>query len=60
MSDSVSSESRSVVRDADDNGTAIGDGLVDAVRDGNTDGIGAEVVIMNGPGSVVPTSAMVF
>jgi len=60
VSDSMSSESGSVVRNADDNGAAVGEGLVDAVRDGNTDGIGAEVVIMNGPGSVVPTSAMVF
>ena len=56
----MSSESRSVVRDADDNGTAIGDGLVDAVRDGNADGIGPEVVIMNGPSIVIPTSALVF
>jgi len=60
VSNSMSSESRSVVRNADDNGAAVGDGLVDAVRDGDADGIGAEVVIMNGPSIVIPTSAGVF
>ena len=60
VSDSMSSESGSVVRNADDNGAAVGEGLVDAVRDGNADGIGPEVVIMNGPSIVIPTSALVF
>lgn len=53
-------KSGSVVRNAADNGAAVGDGLVNAVRDGNADGIGAEVVIMNGPSIVIPTSTMVF
>ena len=54
VGDSVSGESRSVVRDADDNGTAVGQGLVDAVRDRDSDGIGAEVMIMNRPGRSIP------
>lgn len=58
--DSVSGESGSVVRNTDDNGTAVGERLVDAVRDGNAQGIGAEVVIMNRPGGVIPASAVVF
>ena len=59
MGDGMSGEGRGVVRDANDNGSAVGEGLVNTVRDGNADGIGAEVMIMNGPGIAIPTSAVV-
>ena len=60
VSDRVSGKSGSVVRNANNNRAAVGEGLVDSVRDGNADGIGAEIVIMNRPSILIPTSAVVF
>ena len=60
MGDGMGGEGRGIVRDADDNGASVGEGLVNTVRDGNADGIGPEVMIMNGPGIAIPASAVVF
>jgi len=59
-SDRMSGKSGSVVRDADNDRAAVGKGLIDAVRDGNADRIGAEIVIMNRPSIEIPTSAVIF
>jgi len=60
VSDGVSREGRCVVRETNDNGTAVGERLVDTVGDGHADGVGTEVVIMDGPGLPIPTGAGVF
>ena len=59
-SDRMSRKSRSVVRDADNNRAAVGKGLVDTVRNGNADRVGAEVVIVDRPCTEIPTSTVVF
>ena len=60
VSDGVSREGGGVVRDPNDNGTAVGEWLVDTVGDGHADGVGTEVVIMDRPGLPIPTGAGVF
>jgi len=60
VGDSVSGKSGSVVRNAHDNRTAVGEGLIDAVRDGDANGIRAEVMIVNRPSLLIPTRAIVF
>ena len=45
VSDGMSGKGRGVVRDANGNRAAIGASVVDAVGDGDTEGIGAEVVV---------------
>src|SRR5262249_16662951 len=60
MSDRMSRKGRCVVRDANDNRTAVVNWLVDTIRYGNADSVGAEIVIMNGPWLEIPTSAVVF
>lgn len=60
VSDGVSREGGCVVRDTNDNGTAVGERLVDTVGDGHADGVGTEVVIMDGLGLPIPTGAGVF
>jgi len=42
--------------DADDNGASIGEQIINAVRDGNAGGVGAEVMIVDQAGRQVPTS----
>ena len=59
MGNGMGGESRSVVRDTDDNGTAVGQGLVDTVRNSDSDDTGAdlllEIVMLRAPveGSIV-------
>ena len=60
VSDGVSREGRCVVRDTNENGTAVGERLVDTVGNGHADGVGTEVVIIDGPGFPIPTGAGVF
>lgn len=60
IGDGVSREGGSIVGDANDNGATVDQRLVDAIGNGNADGIRAEVVIMNRPGDSIPASAGVF
>ena len=48
------------MRNADHQSTAIFMDIVDAVRDGDTDGIGAEIVIIDALRGTVPTTAGIF
>ena len=57
VSDGVSGECGSIVRDAYDNGTAIQERLIDAVGNGNADGVRAKVVIEDRPGVSIPAGA---
>ncbi len=60
MSDGVSGEGRCVMGDADYDGAAIGEQIIDAVRDGDTRGIGAEVVIIDQTGRQIPARPGIF
>jgi len=60
MTDSVRSEGGCVVRNADDNRPTVDERLVDAIRDGDAECVGAKVMIIDEPGLAVPTSAGVF
>ena len=50
MSNGVSGEGGGVMGDADHNGASIGEQIINAVRDGDAGGVGAEVVIVNQAG----------
>jgi hypothetical protein len=41
--------------DADHNGASVGEQIINAVRDGDAGGVGAEVVIVDQAGRQVPT-----
>jgi len=56
----VSGESRSVVGNADHQSAAVLRDIVNPVRNGDSDGIGAEVVIVDATRSQFPTMAGVF
>jgi len=60
MGDGVSGESGGVVRDANDDGPAVVDGLIDAIRDSDTQSVGEEVMIIDQSGRAVPTGPRVF
>ena len=60
VSDGVSGEGGSIVRDANDNGAAVHERLIDAVWDGNAEGIRTEVVVEHRPGISIPAGAGVF
>src|SRR5213594_3899366 len=60
MGDGVSGESGGVVRDANDDGSAVVDGLIDAIRDSDTQSVGEEVVIIDQSGGAVSTGPRVF
>jgi hypothetical protein len=60
MSDGVSGEGRCVMGDADYDGASIGEQIIDAVRDGDARGIGAEVVIVDQAGRQIPTRPGIF
>jgi len=60
MCDCVSSKGRCVMRDADHDGPLIGEQIIDAVRDSDARGIGAEVVIVDQAGRQIPTRAGVL
>jgi len=54
MGDGVSREGGCVMGDADHDGPSIGEQIIDAVRDGDARGIGAEVVIVDPAGRQIP------
>ena len=60
MCDGVSSEGGGVMGDADHDGPSIGEQIIDAVRDGDTRGIGAEVVIVDPAGRQIPARPGIF
>lgn len=60
MTDSVSREGGCVVRNTDDDRTTVGKRLVDAIRDGDAECVGAKVMIIDEPGLAVPARAGVF
>src|SRR5438128_11522808 len=55
MGDGVGGESGGVVRDANDDGPAVVDGLIDAIRDSDTESDGEEVMIIDHSGRAVAT-----
>jgi len=57
VSDGMGGEGRGVVRNAHDEGTAILGEVVDAIGDGDADGVGAEVVVKDASGAAFPTAA---
>src|SRR5229473_3828497 len=60
MSDGMSREGGSVMGDADHQSTAIFHNIVNPIRNGDPDGIGAEVVIVNTTRGRFPTAARIF
>ena len=50
MSNGVSGEGGGVMGDTDHNGASIGEQIVNAIRDGDAGGVGAEVVIIDQAG----------
>ena len=56
----MSGEGGCVVRNADHQSAPIFMDIVDAIRDGDTDGIGAEIVIIDALRGTVPTTARIF
>src|ERR1700675_4926971 len=56
----MSGKGGSVMGDADHQSTAIFHNIVNPVRNGDPDGIGAEVVIVNTTGGRFPTTARIF
>jgi hypothetical protein len=60
MSNGVSGEGGCVMGDADHDGSSIGEQIIDAVRDGDARGIGAEVVIVDQAGTQIPARTGIF
>ena len=60
MSDGMSREGGGVMGDADHDGAAIGEQIIDAVRDGDASGVGAEVVIVDPAGRQIPARPGIF
>src|SRR5213593_4174344 len=60
LSNGMRGESRGVVRDANDDRTTVVNGLINAIRNGNANSVGQEIVIIDSPGFAVPTGAGVF
>lgn len=60
MGDGMGGESGSVVRNTNDEGAAILGDVVDAIGDGDADGVGTEVVVKNATGAAFPTEASIF
>ena len=48
------------MRDADHDGATIGEEIIDAVRDGDPSGIGAEVVVVDQAGRQIPARTGIF
>src|SRR5215471_21325191 len=59
VGDGMGGEGGSVVRNAHDKGAAILSNVIDAIGNGDADGIGTEVVIENAAGAAFPTTAWV-
>jgi len=49
-----------VVRDADRDRPSIGEQIIDAVRDGDAGGVGAEVVVVDESGRQIPARARIL
>jgi hypothetical protein len=60
MCDGVSGEGGCVMGDADHDRASIGEQIIDAIRDGDASGIGAEIVIVDPAGRQIPTRAGIF
>lgn len=60
MSDGMSGKSRGIVGNADYQGTPIFHDIVNPIRNGNSDGISAKVVIIDFTWSRFPTQAGIF
>src|SRR6266567_2341296 len=60
MSDGMSGEGGGVVGDADHQSTAIFHDVVNSIRNGDPNGIGAEVVIIDATRGRFPTTARIF
>jgi hypothetical protein len=60
MSDGMSGKGGSVMGNANDEGTAIFDNVVNSIRNGDPNGIGAEVVIIDATRGRFPTTARIF
>jgi hypothetical protein len=60
MCDGVSGEGGSVMGDADHDRASIGEQIIDAIRDGDAGGIGAEVMIVDPAGRQIPTRTRIF
>src|SRR5260370_37375068 len=60
MSAGVSGEGGGVMGDTDHDGSSIGEQIIDAVRDGDTRGIGREVAIIDQTGSKIPALPGIF
>jgi hypothetical protein len=56
----MSGEGGGIVGNANDQGAAIFGEVVDAIGNGDSDGIGAEVVIIDATWSTLPTTAGIF
>jgi hypothetical protein len=60
MSDGMSGKGGSVMGNANDEGTAIFHNIVNPIRNGDPNGIGAEVVIIEATRVRFPTAARIF
>ena len=60
MRDGMSGEGGSVMGDADHQSTAIFHNIVNPIRNGDSDGIGAEVTIIDATWDRFPTAARIF
>ena len=56
----MSGEGGGIVRDSEKDGAAIGQQIVDAVRNSHTGGVGAEVVVVDQHRSAIPLNPGVF
>ena len=60
VGDGMRRKSGCVMRDADHDGSSIGEQIVDAVRDGDAGGVGAEVVVVDTASREIPTGAWIL
>jgi hypothetical protein len=58
--DRMGGEGGSIVGDADEDRAAVGEPIIDAIRNGYANGIGAEVVIIHANRRAEPLDAIVF
>ena len=60
VGDGMRRKSGCVMRDADHDGSSIGEQIVDAVRDGDAGGVGSEVVVVDATGREIQTGAWIL
>jgi len=58
--DRMGGASRRVMRGTYEDGTPVGEQVVDAIRDRDADGIGTEIMIVDAHGGAIPLNAIVF